>query len=266
MHGAVFFVFLSRCSGVRRCFFVGFVTATCELGTKVFGLGHGCRVGVAGVHATWRGKARPGSERPQPEAPRPPAAAGGSTPRRARRRSWRKYCSAGASRSTRAAAATAGASRAPPPAAGNCRACHARRLVLWPCLMPSALEGMPPHLPLRCAHFTHVVPQPWMLTPAPHTPRLPACSKEQEQEMRRYVTKLRIYHKGSEAMQATLEEARRLVSSRAGRQPAPAQPPSRPPPGAAAAAATPAAGGAHGKNNTPAAQDGAAEEACVAQP
>ncbi len=52
--------------------------------------------------------------------------------------------------------------------------------------------------------------------------------------MRRYVTKLRLYYKGSPEMQQTLEEARRLVAARAG-QPRAARPPARPPPGAAAA-------------------------------
>lgn len=58
--------------------------------------------------------------------------------------------------------------------------------------------------------------------------------------MRRYVTMQRLYFKGSEAMLATLAEARRLVEARAGR-PAAAQSPSRLPPGAAAEAAAGAA-------------------------
>ncbi|PRW59253.1 tRNA dimethylallyltransferase 9 [Chlorella sorokiniana] len=61
-------------------------------------------------------------------------------------------------------------------------------------------------------------------------------TKEQEREMRRYVTKLRLYYKGSPEMQKTLEEARQLVAARAG-QAAPARQPARPPPRTAAATA-----------------------------
>ena len=61
--------------------------------------------------------------------------------------------------------------------------------------------------------------------------------------MRRYVTKLRLYFKGSPEMEKTLEEARQVVAARAG-QVQPARQPTRPPPGAAAAAGQGADGAA----------------------
>lgn len=61
--------------------------------------------------------------------------------------------------------------------------------------------------------------------------------------MRRYVTKLRLYFKGSPEMRQTLEEARQLVMARAGHL-QPARQPARPPPGAAAAAGRGADGAA----------------------
>lgn len=63
--------------------------------------------------------------------------------------------------------------------------------------------------------------------------------------MRRYVTKLRLYYKGSPEMQRTLAEARQLVAERAGQQ-RPAQQAARPPPGAAAAGAAAAGHGSAG--------------------
>jgi hypothetical protein len=49
----------------------------------------------------------------------------------------------------------------------------------------------------------------------PPTPASPLCSKDEEREMRQYVAKLRMYFKGSDAMQATLEEAAALVEAAA---------------------------------------------------
>ena len=41
--------------------------------------------------------------------------------------------------------------------------------------------------------------------------RRPGCSKEQAEEMKRYVPKLRLYFSGSDAMQRTLAELRQLL-------------------------------------------------------
>ena len=82
--------------------------------------------------------------------------------------------------------------------------------------------------------------------------------------MRRYVPKQRLFHKGSDALQAALDEARALVESRAGRAPAATQRPARPPPGVAAAAA--AAGAAGAVRDEQADADRADAQAAAAEP
>ena len=86
--------------------------------------------------------------------------------------------------------------------------------------------------------------------------------------MRRYVPKLRLFHKGSDATLAALEEARSLIAARAGR-PAPVQrAPARPPPGKAAAAAADAQAPAAADTAAAAAAGGAkaAAEPTAAEP
>ena len=69
------------------------------------------------------------------------------------------------------------------------------------------------------------------------------CSKDEEREMRQYVAKLRLYFKGSEAMQATLEQAAALVEAAAAARSGQAQAQAQAPP-AATHAAEPAAAAA----------------------